>query len=82
MDRYKIQPSTIVNSAHDSPPQKTGSHQKESNMASTRNQRGNQSPKKASKEKPGGKRFDKKRLSSDLDHVMAADEVNKSKESR
>ena len=51
-------------------------------MASTKIQKGNQSPKKhsASKEKPGSKRFDKKRLSSDLDHVMTADDANKSKD--
>lgn len=49
-------------------------------MASARLQKGNQSPKKASKEKPGSKRFDKKRLSSDLDHVMMADDANKSKD--
>jgi|TARA_B110001450_G_C17203448_1_gene312390 hypothetical protein len=35
---------------------------------------------KASKEKPGSKRFDKKRLSSDLDHVMTVDDANKSKD--
>ena len=58
-------------------------------MASTKIQKGNQSPKKeeyqlkllkANKEKPGSKRFDKKRLSSDLDHVMTVDDANKSKD--